>query len=214
MPFTCSEFATQIQIQILTLGVMLWNATASCSNTSHLKVNGAMDVAWMQNELWVAAKSTVECWDSTTATRKSSKRCSQVANAIAVCRSAAASANDDGSIYVYNDRSSSPIHTLVDSMNLPQTAVCFSSNGDFIFSAGIANSISVWDLASNSIAYLLEGHYDTVTGLALSPNGNFLLSNAMDNSVRVWDVRPFAVGATREYRVLDGKSYFLSQIWV
>ncbi|KAG1433629.1 hypothetical protein G6F57_022013 [Rhizopus arrhizus] len=64
--------------------------------------------------------------------------------------------------------------------------------GDMVYSAGIDNTVKVWDVRKNQVAYTMEGHLDTVTGMRLSPDGSYLLTNSMDNTVRIWDIKPFA----------------------
>jgi len=88
-------------------------------------------------------------------------------------------------------------------VGLPVTSVCFSEHADQIFSGGIDNEIKVWDVRTNQVALVLEGHTDTVTGLKLSPDGNFLLSNSMDQTVRIWDIRPFCNGP-RNTKIFQG----------
>ena len=58
-------------------------------------------------------------------------------------------------------------------------SVAFSEAGDQIYTGGIENVITVWDLRKNEVAMTLKGHTDTITGLRVSPDGNHLLSNAM-----------------------------------
>ena len=61
-----------------------------------------------------------------------------------------------------------------------------------VYSAGLDNNITVWDLRKQAESMTLKGHTDSITGLALDPNGTHLLSNAADASLRVWDLRPYA----------------------
>lgn len=74
----------------------------------------------------------------------------------------------------------------------PVCAVAFSAAGDQVYSAGLDNDISAWELRKGAVGFRMAGHADTITGLRVSPEGNHLLSNSMDNTLRVWDVRPFA----------------------
>jgi WD40 repeat protein len=61
-----------------------------------------------------------------------------------------------------------------------------------VYSAGLDNNITAWELRKGAAGLTLQGHADTVTGLRVSPEGNHLLSNSMDNTLRVWDMRPYA----------------------
>jgi WD40 repeat protein len=74
----------------------------------------------------------------------------------------------------------------------PVCAVAFSAAGDQVYSAGLDNNITAWELRKGQAGLTLQGHADTVTGLRVSPEGNHLLSNCMDNTLRVWDMRPYA----------------------
>lgn len=48
-----------------------------------------------------------------------------------------------------------------------------------MYTGGIENAISVWDLRKGEVSMSMPGHTDTITGLSVSPDGNLLLSNAM-----------------------------------
>jgi Prp8 binding protein len=74
----------------------------------------------------------------------------------------------------------------------PVCAVAFSAAGDQVYSAGLDNNITAWELRKGVAGMTLQGHADTVTGLRVSPGGEHLLSNSMDNTLRVWDMRPYA----------------------
>jgi WD40 repeat protein len=61
-----------------------------------------------------------------------------------------------------------------------------------VYSGGLDNEVSVWELRKGAVSFKLAGHSNTVTGLKVSPDGHHLLTNSMDNTLRVWDLRPFA----------------------
>lgn len=52
-----------------------------------------------------------------------------------------------------------------------------------VYTGGIENVISVWDLRKGQVSMTMPGHSDTITGLSLSPDGNHLLSNSMVSSL-------------------------------
>ena len=79
-------------------------------------------------------------------------------------------------------------------------------NGMQVYSAGLDNNITVWDLRKGAESMTLKGHTDSVTGLALDPDGTHLLSNAADNSLRVWDLRPYAP-ANRCEKIFNGHQH-------
>lgn len=88
-----------------------------------------------------------------------------------------------------------------------QTACAFSEGDNQIFIGGIDNDIKVYDKRTQSIAYNLIGHGDTITGMAVSPDGTTLASNSMDSTIRLWDVRPYCKAPTRMLRVLKGHEH-------
>lgn len=61
-----------------------------------------------------------------------------------------------------------------------------------VYSGGLDNEVSVWELRKGAVSFKLAGHSNTLTGLKVSPDGHHLLTNSMDNTLRVWDLRPFA----------------------
>ena len=103
------------------------------------------------------------------------------------------SGSDDCTVRVWDQRYRSSVVNM--NAIYQVTAVSFGDNSDQVISAGIDNSLKVWDTRKPEKPILeMTGHNDTVTGMALSPCGSFVLTNAMDNTLRVWDVRPFATG--------------------
>eukprot|EP00878_Enallax_costatus_P014546 GHUV01015217.1.p2 GENE.GHUV01015217.1~~GHUV01015217.1.p2 ORF type:complete len:180 (+),score=33.93 GHUV01015217.1:1638-2177(+) len=92
----------------------------------------------------------------------------------------------------------------------PVTSVSFSAAGDQVYSGGLDNDVSVWELRKGAVGFKLQGHSDTVTGLRVSPDGNHLLTNSMDKTLRVWDMRPFAP-ANRCEKVLIGHNHSFEQ---
>jgi hypothetical protein len=93
-------------------------------------------------------------------------------------------------LQLWDMRSKRSIQTL--EAPVPVCAVAFSAAGDQVYSAGLDNNITAWELRKGAAGLTLQGHADTVTGLRVSPEGNHLLSNSMDNTLRVWDMRPYA----------------------
>jgi hypothetical protein len=71
--------------------------------------------------------------------------------------------------------------SLPDAHSLPQ-----------VYSGGLDNTVSVWELRKGTVGLKLSGHSNTITGLKVSPDGHHLLTNSMDNTLRIWDLRPFA----------------------
>lgn len=88
----------------------------------------------------------------------------------------------------------------------PLHAVLSSRSEMQVYSAGLDNNITVWDLRKGAESMTLKGHTDSITGLALDPDGTHLLSNAADNSLRVWDLRPYAP-ANRCEKIFTGHQH-------
>src|SRR5262249_8034248 len=68
--------------------------------------------------------------------------------------------------------------------------VVFSPDGRRLASAGLDQSIKLWDTATGQEVLTLRGHIDNVFCLAFSPDGHRLASASLDKTVRVWDARP------------------------
>ena len=75
----------------------------------------------------------------------------------------------------------------------PVTAVVYSMDGTSLYSAGIDNNITAWDLRTNAQMMKMNEHTDTITCLTLHPKGTHLLSNSMDGSMRSWDIHLFGI---------------------
>lgn len=82
-----------------------------------------------------------------------------------------------GCLQVWDLRAKRSVQTMSEDYQI--LSVAFSEAGDQIYTGGIENVITVWDLRKNEVAMTLKGHTDTITGLRVSPDGNHLLSNAM-----------------------------------
>ena len=67
--------------------------------------------------------------------------------------------------------------------------MCFSLNGDKVYFGGIDNEIKCFDIASDQIEEIIEGHQDTISSLEISHDGTYLMSNSFDETLRIWDAR-------------------------
>ena len=128
-----------------------------------------------------------------------------------------ASASDDGTARVWDRREKKAVMVLGGGSNsrsssrLPILAV--AGTDQQLFTGGIDNRITAWDLNMRKKQYAMAGHTDTITSLALHPSvanqgdATFLLSNAMDSTLKQWDVQPFVHendGKTRLVKTFDG----------
>jgi pre-mRNA-processing factor 19 len=59
----------------------------------------------------------------------------------------------------------------------------------FLLGVATSNKIPIFDVKSNGVAALLEGHTGNVTKIAFSENGYHLASGDSDGVVKVWDLR-------------------------
>jgi len=80
-------------------------------------------------------------------------------------------------------------------------ATAVSPDGRLLASAGLDNSIRLWNFATGELMQTLSGHVKPINCLAFSPDGQFLASGSDDYTVRVWQVP-----AVKMVKVLSGHS--------
>src|SRR5262249_10858631 len=80
----------------------------------------------------------------------------------------------------------------------------FSPDGRRLASAGLDQTIKLWDITTGQEVLTLRGHLDSVFCLAFSADGHQLASGSADNTVRVWDATPLEPQPTPEYLTLRG----------
>jgi Prp8 binding protein len=80
------------------------------------------------------------------------------------------SGSDDGTILVHDLRSKEPTIRFTNSNNYQVTAVTFNDTAEQVISAGIDNTLKIWDLRRGFVR-AMSGHEDTITSLSLSPDG-------------------------------------------
>jgi len=78
-------------------------------------------------------------------------------------------------------------------------ALAFDPQGRFLVGAGLTDHVHVWDLASETEVFTLEGHQERINAVAFSPDGNYLLSGGDDQTVRVWDLLSGRLLVAREF---------------
>jgi len=66
--------------------------------------------------------------------------------------------------------------------------VCFSVDGELLFSGGKDGCVRAWHVADGSLGEALSGHDQQVNTLAVSPDGRFLASGSDDGSIRLWSL--------------------------
>ncbi len=68
-------------------------------------------------------------------------------------------------------------------------SVAISSDGRYGASAGVDQTVRIWDLVTNKEEKVLRGHSKQVWGVAFLPTQRQLLSVSWDASARLWDLR-------------------------
>src|SRR5262249_28746829 len=66
-------------------------------------------------------------------------------------------------------------------------AASWRGDGQLFAAAGNDQRIYVWDMATDRLQSVLEGHQNLVVGLQFTHEGGRLISSCWDGNVRVWD---------------------------
>ena len=80
-------------------------------------------------------------------------------------------------LYIVDEDEWRVVENLANSPNRPRTAY-----------DGENNTIKVWDISTEEVVLVLEGHTDNVTSVDYSPNGDYIVSASEDETVRIWDI--------------------------
>jgi Prp8 binding protein len=193
---------------------VLWNVFGECQSYLLLKghKNAVVQALWSHDDSQIVSGSsdtTLGVWDAT-----SGKRLLKLAehesfiNAISLGQKDVhriASVGDDSVSYLWDDRSKKSAQMI--QQRYPLTSVALLDERNLLFTGGIDNIISAWDIRKTSApAWTLKGHSETISSLCVDPEGSFLLSSSMDNTLRIWDVRAFAPDQ-RCIRIIGGVTH-------
>ena len=96
-----------------------------------------------------------------------------------------ASASCDGTVRIWDLRTSQTIHVLK-GVGEQAYAVAFSPDGKLLATAGKAADIKVWKVGTWEEAATLRGHKESVACLAFSPDGTLLASGSYDRAICLW----------------------------
>ena len=174
-------------------------AGGNCENLNVLSghKNAILDICFTNDsEKIITASADYNLGIYDTATGERIKRFmghSAIVNAVDVCRYGSStlvvSASDDCTCRLWDARVRGEVGRFDDNYQL--TSVAYSNDGNVVYTGGIDNCITAWDVRVNNRTMTMKGHTDTITCLALNPKGTHLLSNSMDGTMRTWDIRPF-----------------------
>lgn len=191
---------------------LLWSATGNCANFNVLSghKNAVLDckfAADSEHIVTASADKNLAWWDANTGSRvKRFMGHEGIVNAVDTVRSGPAplvvSGSDDRTARIWDSRVRGEVGILED--GFPITAVAYSADGQTVYTAGIDNGITAWDVRQQQKTMKMTGHTDTVTCLALDPKGAHLLSNSMDGTLKTWDIRPFVSGNRHDKTFVGG----------
>lgn len=68
-------------------------------------------------------------------------------------------------------------------------SIAFSPDGKLMASAGIYNTVKLWDVSTGRLIKNFEGHTAGVFCVSFSPDSSVLASSSMDNTVKLWDTK-------------------------
>lgn len=183
--------------------IFLWNGQHSCENLAVLRghKSAITEVCWSsddQNVVSASADRTAIVWDVETLKHIRKVRShDEIVNCVTTSVAAQGGPShlfltgaDDGSAMLFDLRNKESIMSF--DCRYPVLSVAMLESANQVFTAGVDNAITCWDIRSGSQSYKIEEHGDTVTGIRLNRNGTHLASTSMDQTTRVFDVRPLS----------------------
>ena len=209
--------------------VFLWSHSDGYTNFNVLEghKNAVLDLKWLDESHLVTASAdkTLVYWDTNTGDRlRSFKGHSMIVNAVDTATTTSAgttadssssssisnphlfvSASDDATAKIWDARQKRETSTLEHDFQV--TAVALDGTNQIVYTGGIDNTITAWDVRQSKRTMGLKGHTDTITSLSLHPKSTHLLSNSMDNTIRTWDIRPFCAEPQRQCKTFEGAKH-------
>lgn len=195
---------------------LLWNASGSCENFNVLEKghkNAILDVKWSCDSEFIvtaSADKNLAWWDATTGMRiKRFIGHEGIVNAVDTFQTSpklSISGSDDKTARLWDARTKG--HVSCFDHDFQCTSVAYGADGNMVYTGGIDNCITAWDVRTQSMSMKMKGHKDTITCLSLHPKGTHLLSNSMDGTLKTWDIRPFVKdGGKRHCKTFTGGTH-------
>ena len=69
------------------------------------------------------------------------------------------------------------------------TTIAFSPAGRVLASGADDGLVRLWDIQTQRLIFVFEGHSNRITSVAFSPDGHMLASASYDRTVRLWDIQ-------------------------
>jgi len=183
---------------------LLWDASRQLNNFNILvgHKNAVLDVKWSHDServVTAGADKVLMWWDPSRGERiKRFLGHEGIVNSVDSAKeggpspSLLVSGSDDKTSRLWDARVRGDVGKLEHEFQV--TSVAYGADGKTVYTGGIDNDITAWDVRQQRKTMTMKGHVDTITYLSLSPAGTHLLSNSMDGTLRSWDVRPFVSG--------------------
>ncbi|CAL5198166.1 unnamed protein product [Lathyrus oleraceus] len=182
--------------------VKVWDTnTGSVSSNLHGCLGSVLDLAITHDNRSVIAASSsnnLYVWDLNsgrvrhTLTGHSDKVCA--VDVSKVSSRHVVSAGYDRTIKVWDLMKGYCTNTIMFHSNC--NALCFSTDGQTIFSGHVDGNLRLWDIQSGKLLSEVAAHSLAVTSISLSRNGNIALTSGRDNLHNLFDVRTLEVCGT------------------
>lgn len=85
-----------------------------------------------------------------------------------------ASADDGGSIHLWDTRTGNLLHTLGEATGGPIQALAFSGDGRRLAAGSSDRTVYLWDVEQRTLVREIKNHRGRVAGVAVSPNGHLI----------------------------------------
>jgi len=96
----------------------------------------------------------------------------------------------DGSVKVANAATGAELVSLPGHGHNLGQAVAFSPDGTRLLASGLKDhqgTVTVWDLASHTELFTLQGHTAMIRTIAFSPDGRRIVTASADKTAKIWD---------------------------